>query len=138
MKHTLNRSRLILVYLLLVHLAALLLVNLYGAIILRLSGTVLIIASLIYYCQLYGWWPGQQAAIIALREEDGLWFITSRDGREQGMRLVRSVMLGPFLAIYFKAPQRGLNRSLLIVYDALDRDSWRRLRVRLRDPDAWD
>lgn len=140
MKVTLGRSRLIMIYLLLMHLSALLLVNLIGlSLIFEAFASLLIIGSLLYYSRFYGW-VGKPLQVITLWiDEDGFWFMADQKGNEQGpVQLRSSVILGPLIAIYFKPSSGFLVKSVLIPIDAVDADDWRRLRVRLRDPACWD
>jgi hypothetical protein len=140
MKLMMGRSRLIMAYLLLIHLSALLLINLTGlGIGFEIFISLLIIVSLLYYSRLYGWIGQQNQITVLWVDDDGFWFMADKMGSQQGpMQLTSSVLLGPVIAIYFKPLSGLLGKSVLIPEDAVKPDDWRRLRVRLRDPESWD
>ncbi len=129
-----------LAYLLTVHLAALILINLLG-LNAMLAGalSLLFIASLCYYCHCFGWLlrPVQPGQLWV--NQQGYWYWTEFNGRQRGpMQLKSSVILGPVIAIYSKPLNAGISRSFIITRDTVTADDWRRLRVRLRDPESWD
>ncbi|MBD3635229.1 MAG: hypothetical protein HUJ23_10030 [Methylophaga sp.] len=134
-----RRSRLILSFLLVTHIAALCLLYLL-AINLVLTGFsgLLIIVSLLFYCHRYGWLFKPMLIKHLWINQDGFWFWSDSDDREQGpMQLRRSVMLGPLIAVYLKPASARCNRSLIIARDNVTDEDWRRLRIKLRDPESW-
>jgi len=140
MKITLQRSRLLMVYLLLMHVSALLLISQIGlSLMFEAFVSLLIIGSLVCYSRCYGWMAQRPQVESLWVDDDGFWFMTDQEGRVQGpMRLKSSVIMGPLIAIYFRPLNGFIAKSVLIPFDAVDADNWRRLRVRLRDPASWD
>lgn len=139
MKLSLRRSRLILSFLLVTHIAALCLLYLL-AFSLMLTGfsALLIIVSLLFYCHRYGWLFKPLLIKHLWSNQDGFWFWSDSDDRELGpMQLKRSVMLGPLIAVYLKPASARYNRSLIIARDNVTDEDWRRLRIKLRDPESW-
>lgn len=140
MKIEWKQSRFLLAYLMLIHTAAVLLVNMLGlSLMLTVPLSLLVIASLLFYCRRYGRHARTTASGQLWVDADGFWFWSDLDGRKQGPMLLKaSVILGPVIAIYLKASQKRFSHSLLIVRDAVTAEDWRRLRVRLRDPESWE
>lgn len=133
----LRRSKALLVFLLVTHLAAMLLL-----IISRLDGIFmlpllcLIGLQLGFYCRHYGW-LGRSAAVTTVKiDADGRCVIVDHEQRQQaGFHLHHSVILGPLIVIYLHRAGQRLSRSLLISRDASDSESWRKLCILLRHKD---
>jgi hypothetical protein len=139
MKLRLRRSRLILSFLLVTHIAALCLLYLLAfSLMLTAFSALLIIFSLLFYCHRYGWLFKPMLIKHLWNNQDGFWFWSDSDDRELGpMQLKRSVMLGPLIAVYLKPANARCNRSLIIARDNVTDEDWRRLRIKLRDPESW-
>lgn len=134
----LKRSKALLAFLLVTHLAAMLLLvlsQLDGVFTLPLL--CLIGLQLGFYCRHYGW-LGQSAAVTAVKiDADGRCAIVDPDQRKQsGFHLNNSVILGPLIVIYLRRTGQRLSRSLLISRDATDSESWRKLCILLRNKDS--
>ncbi|MBO8085729.1 MAG: hypothetical protein J7D61_06800 [Marichromatium sp.] len=72
-------------------------------------------------------------SIVAARwEADGGWRLWLRDGRELNARLSAASFVAPRLVVLHWRVGRLRRRSLVLFVDALDADTLRRLRVRLR------
>lgn len=121
------------------HIAALCLLYLLAfSLMLTAFSALLIIVSLLFYCHRYGWLFKRMLIKYLWINQDGFWFWSDSDDRELGpMQLKRSVMLGPLIAVYLKAANARCNRSLIIARDNVSDEDWRRLRIKLRDPESW-
>lgn len=73
------------------------------------------------------------ACVQALRwDADGSCRLQHRDGTQQHLRLYPQAFVQPWLVILQVGESGHLRRHLVILPDMLERDSFRRLRVRLR------
>ncbi len=140
MKISLRRSRIMLKFLLLTHTAAFYLLYLLDfSLALTAFSALLVIASLLFYCQYNGWLFEPVRIQRLWINQDGFWFWADNAGREQGpMQLKRSVILAPVIAIYLEPANARFNRSLIIARDTVSNEDWRQLRLKLRDPASWD
>jgi toxin CptA len=73
------------------------------------------------------------AIVSAVWEADGTWVLTRRDGRELRAELLPSTLAHPRLVVLnFRTGASWQRTSLVLFNDALEADTLRRLRVRLR------
>lgn len=140
MDFRLGRSRLILAYLLISHVAALMLLismRWHGLITIVLS--LMVLASLFHCLRCFGW-LGTPPEVTGLQgHADNQWLVLKRDGQQLGpYYLQQSVVLGPLAVLYLQAALKRRTRPVLVVRDSVDADNWRRLQIRLRDPESLD
>jgi hypothetical protein len=139
MKVTLQRSRGLLLYLLLLHgLAGTLLVLLSINALLTAGLCMLLVLSLLLSCSRYGWLGGQAAICQCHCDGDGRWFLEGSNTQRGPWRLRRSVILGPVMLLNFKSSAINRQQSVPVFCDAIDADTWRQLCLKLRDPETWD
>jgi len=134
----LRRSKVLLVFLLVTHLAAALLL-----ILSRIDGIfTLILVCMIslqlgLYCRHFGWLDRPAAVTAVKLDEDGRCVVVDADQQQQsGFHLHSSIILGPLIVIYLRRTGQRLSRALLISRDATDSESWRKLCILLRSKDS--
>lgn len=140
MDFRLGRSRLILAYLLISHVAALmLLISMRWHELITIVLCLMVFASLFHYLRCFGW-LGMPPEVTGLQgHADNQWLVLKRDGQQLGpYYLQQSVVLGPLAVLYLHAALKRGTRPVLVVRDGVDADNWRRLQIRLRDPESWD
>jgi len=139
MKVTLQRSRGLLLYLLLLHgLAGTLLVLLSMNVLLTAGLCMLLVLSLSLSCRRYGWLGGQAAISQCHCDGERRWFLEGSNTLAGSWRLRRSVILGPVILLNFKSNAINRQQSVPVFCDAVDADTWRQLCLKLRDPETWD
>lgn len=137
---TVQRSLSILLYLLLIHSAAGLMLWYLGANWVVTVGLLLLIsASLVYQLRRHGWLGLKPWLRLIRIDGDNNWFIQLAADREAGpFVLKRSVVLGPMILIYLQSASKRWPHPVLVTQDMVSFEQWRRLRIRLRDPQSWD
>lgn len=121
-----RRSRYLLIYLLLVHALALLVVvlPLNLPVLLRFGIAAAVLISFVW-----------QVSRVSLRyliwETDGDWQLQEAGGKKIIVRLCPATYVSPILVVLRFQLQSGGTRSVVLLPDMLDRQSFRRLRVRL-------
>jgi len=135
---TLQRSRGLLLYLLLAHgLAGILIsmLSLNGVLIMLLD--LLLVVSLLLSCRRYGCLD-EQAVISQFHcDGDGRWFLQGIHSHKEAWRLRNSVILGPLMLLSFSSKAQKRMQPVLVIRDAVDAETWRQLCLRLRDPESW-
>jgi hypothetical protein len=138
MKWVFGRSRLLLGYLLLTHLAAAVLISYLNLpLVLTVLILLLLICSLWLHCRRAGWLGGRIKTTQLIFNHDGWMIIDSSQRRAGPLQLKRSVVLGPLAVIYFHSAWKRQPQSVVAFSDMVDADAWRNLLVRLRDPASW-
>ena len=87
--------------------------------------------SLVYLLRRHGLLPDANTIVLMAWGSNNEWLVVTRDGREFSASLQKPIYLQAWIVIliFILNDQR---RPIIILPDALDRDSFRRLRVRLQ------
>jgi len=119
--------------LLLVHTGALVLIVLVPLPVwIKILLACLVSGSLIFTLNTYALLRGGRAIARAVCEGDGQWSLRTAAGREFDVRLLPGSYVNPGLVILnFSAGSRWRNYSMVLMPDALDETTLRRLRVHL-------
>lgn len=139
MKLIIHRSKGLLAYLIVVHVLAVTLVLLLSLQLSITAGLLLILFfSLALSCQRYGWLSREAVIHELTLDGDGRWYLNSRQRTKTVWQLERSVILGPLIFLHFRSRKKRSLKSVVLAQDAVDRESWRQLCLKLRDPETWD
>lgn len=131
--YTLSPSRYLALMLDVAHGAALLaLVMLTVPVWVKFTLTVLLLLNLAYQLRRTAWLIAP-SAVAAFRFEDGAVLLDTRAGKQFTATLLANSLVTPYLTVLNVLPQGArLFRSVLVLPDSLDAESFRRLRVYLR------
>lgn len=139
MRVSLHRSRGLLLYLVVIHgLAGMLLVLLNLDSFLTLLISVLLVVSLMISCKRYGWLKASAHTQQLLCDSDERWTMTGKYVQVGTWILQHSVILGPLIILRFRPLTKKRTRSVVVLRDAVDAETWRQLCLKLRDPEIWD
>jgi len=92
----------------------------------------LILFSLVYHLRRDAWLSAPSASVALILEGDRV-VLTTRGGEQLAGQILRDSLVTPFLAVLNVLPQGArLARSVIILPDSLDTESFRQLRVWLK------
>lgn len=131
------KSRALLIQIVLVHalaFAALFFIDL-PMIVLTGIG-VLIIYNAISAIYKHAMRSSRQAIVRVIWEDNGRWYIVRKSGEKVRVKLKGDTFVHPRLTVLnFKVPEKWFSQSVILAGDNVNKDSHRRLRVRLRTDD---
>jgi toxin CptA len=92
----------------------------------------LVLFSLIYHLRRDAWLSAS-SAIVSLILDGEMIILISRGGEQFAARILRDTLVTPFIAVLNVLPEgTRLSRSMVILPDSLDAESFRQLRVWLK------
>lgn len=139
MKLTVKRSTGLLYYLIVVHaLAGILVLLLEMQTLMSALLFLILLLSLTLSCQRYGWLRRGPVVSELVWDDGGRWYLSAEHSHAASWLLVRSVILGPLIFLSFRSGANSTKQSVLLTRDAVDKESWRQLCLKLRDPETWD
>jgi hypothetical protein len=71
-------------------------------------------------------------------DDGGRWYLSAENSHAASRQLKRSVILGPLIVLNFRSGANSTKQSVLLTRDAVDKESWRQLCLKLHDPETWD
>ncbi len=99
--------------------------------LIKLTGCLVIIVWFVVTIREHCWHL-DQAIQSAILREDGSWIISLRDNETINADLLPGCLVQPWLTVlHFRMPNRQ-RKSLILLVDNIDSDTFRRLRVRLK------
>jgi hypothetical protein len=99
---------------------------------------LLIVLSLTLSCQRYGWLRRAPVVSELVWDDGGHWYLSAENSHAASWQLKRSVILGPLIFLSLRSGANRTKQSVLLTRDAVDKESWRQLCLKLRDPETWD
>lgn len=131
-----DRSRWLLIYLILIHgLMLVMLAVLLPNIGLLFLAVIFLSTSFIYYCQCYQWLESHRAVIKIQRDNERRWMLFySGNAVPEKFNLKHCVVTPKCVILYFSGGSFWDAPSITILVDASDSELFRQLRVYLRDP----
>lgn len=135
-KMEITRSRMLLTYLLIIH--SLMLVTMMSLLVASWWSVpvfIIIVLSAVYYCRQYQWLNRQKALNKIERDASDKWILSYQNGKQHSELTLSSSYVTPQLVImYFNNSHFWQRYAVTIVFDAVDKQLFRKLRVYLRDP----
>lgn len=131
-----NGSKWLFSYLIIIHTMVLItLVSLLESVWLLLFATMIIVTSFIFYCQRYHCLKSGRVITRIERDNKGAWqLFYSGDTIEQELYLKHCMVTPKLVILNFLGTRPWNGKSVTIVADAVDAESFRQLRVHLRNP----
>lgn len=131
-----TRSRNLLVYLIVIHSMMLVtLLSLLGVTWWSPFVLILLLISFIYYAQYHQWLKAKKSLVRVEYHDDTGWSLQYSDtSQKSGLRLTSSFVTPQLVILYFNRRYCLPGKTVTIINDAIDAESFRQLRVYLKTP----
>ncbi len=103
------------------------------SVVIQILVIIFVLISLYYNLRLHPLLRAEYSIVALCWREDNEWQLTQRDGEKIYAQLNMNSYMHPLLVVLnFSIVGTKINRSVIIFFDAIDNNTFRQLRVRLR------